>query len=84
MSLFSRPSPIRFPDSPAVSLILPDEASLWACGALYEYTSSRISFQTDRFRVTVEGENLTLRAMTANEVLIRGSIHGVKCDEREE
>ena len=81
MSLFSRPSPIRFPDAPAVSLILPDEASLWSCGSLFEYSSDRITFQTDRFRVTVEGEGLVLKAMSENEVLIRGKLSGVRCEE---
>lgn len=81
MSRFSFSSLICYPDAPSVSLILPGEASLWACGSLYEYFSDHITFQTASYRVVIEGEELVLKAMSQSEVLIHGRITGVRCEE---
>ena len=81
MPRFHLPSPIRYPDTPIISLRLPDEAALWDCGTLYAYFPDHITFQSDRFRVTVTGGGLSLCAMSESEVLIRGKIDGVTCEE---
>ncbi|MBR5001594.1 MAG: YabP/YqfC family sporulation protein, partial [Firmicutes bacterium] len=74
MSLFRPVSLIRYKDLPIIAVTLPSEVRLWSYGVLQEYFPHQISFRTRRYHVTIAGENLFLRAMTREEVLITGKI----------
>lgn len=83
MSLRYNLSPIRYKDLPTISLTLPGEFRLWSYGVLQEYFPHQISFRTQYYTITVTGEDLLLRAMTRNEVLITGKVTSVTTREEE-
>ena len=84
MSLFRPASLIRYKDLPIIAITLPGEVRLWSYGVLEEYFPHQISFRTRRYHVTVAGENLFLRAMTRDEVLITGKVSSVSSREETE
>ena len=84
MSLLHPPSLIRYRDLPVIAITLPLEVRLWSYGVLEEYFPHQISFRTRRYHVTIAGENLLLRVMTREEVLITGKIASVATQEVEE